>query len=322
MDHIILTSGKFEKEARKTLPEARFLVYNPEDFHEVLGKLKQENADRVTVITEYTPLLAERIKNCVEEADDVIRFEPEPFSHPYCLFTGLLFTVMLHMYTIPYIPSTYSYATCFKKEILNSTEFRDLLAGSYSPVAFSISSFLLALKKGYNVKHIMLKQHEGGEIKYESLKHEFINATSVFLKILEKYQPRIHNMESIRLEKGSDVFEIPGKRFLRKEFVAGFKKYAPFWKRHLYEDHFAILSSIYTGREEKSIDDRMWIRILFDMIKASLEYDDKTKISRSLFPIYALYLEGVHSKPVKEHMEKYMKILREESFLFRDLLEN
>ncbi len=324
MNHLIVTRGKWEKELKNEFPDSEFSFYEPNNFQEIILETITHKPDILTIITEYIPNTSQHIKSCITEPYDIIRIGPESFSHPHCLFSGLLFTAMLHIYNpSEFLPSVHSYATCLKKNIFTSPKFKDLLQYIRSPLAFSLSSLLFALNNNYTVKHVT--SDEGNistDIRYESLKEEFINIATVSLRILEKYRPGRHATQSIISFKEKEVFNIPGKRYLKSEFITGFKKYAPFWKEHLYEDHFALLSAIYTGKEEDGIDDRTWIRILFDIVKASMEYEDKTKISRRLFPIYALYLESVHERPIREHMEKYIEILKEEAKDFVNMEKN
>ncbi len=242
MNHVIIAGEEIAHRLKEKFPERKILPFNSKNFPSIVISALQEPAEIIIIVSEYASALDKFIKDCSTSSHEIIRLEPEPFSHPHCVFTGLLSTVMLHMYSASYIRSTHSYATCIRKNLLTSSEFTKLLEHIHSPVAFSLSTLLLALQKGYTVKHITVNENIYEDIRYESLKEEFINSFAAFLKILEKHRPNRYKTPSITFQEDR-VFKIPGKRFLKNEFITGFKKYAPFWKAHIYEDHFALLSA-------------------------------------------------------------------------------
>ncbi len=319
MEHFVLTRNEWHDALKDTLSRTNLVIYNDKNFNQVVNNILSREPDRLTVISDYHPDVPFLISKWNESEKDLLRLEPPLFSHPHCLFSGIFFATILHIYNMPYIPSIYTFSTSLNTSLINNIAFRKLVRNTYSPLSFSLLSLMLALQNNMGIEHIELPYEEETDVRYESLKQEFINSSAVFLSALKDRS--IHIPQAPDLNIADNVkFRIPGRNFLRKEFISGFRKYAPFWKLHLYEDHFALLSAIYTGKEEDGIEDRIWIRILLDILRTSADYEDKFKVSRRLFPIYALYLDTIKERPIKEHIENYLSVLTEESKYIEDEL--
>ncbi len=303
----------------------KYLVvkYTPNTFSNTVREviLSPEGYTSLMVVTDYHPRLPDILINGqAVDSSSLIKVEPAPFTHPFCHFSGLFFFSILWLLNYPEVICTHSYMISIPAKLLTTPEITHILNEVQTPYAFNLGMVALAIKKNVPTKPVRILPHRSSDAFYEILKTEFIHSSATLMKVLEipdtPYDVKndIHPIPLSRDEK----IEVPGYFFLSKEFTTGFRRYAPFWKEHLFEDHFALLSAIYSGKENAVIDDRIWIRIMFEFINVSLKFEDKTKIARRIFPIYALYLKTVHQTPISERFRNYLGILEEESKFLKD----
>ncbi len=277
-----------------------------------------EDNGRVIILTDFHPKMLSIIKN-ISEQDTVLRIGHEPFDHPACHFSTFFVFSILYLLKRPHLTSFHSYATSIPAHIFKNEDVQHLWEASKSLTAFNIGILAYALYNNLKVKNINLEPVSDTKPLYETIKNEFINSSATLMKVLDRGEAQTESFKSPKIQLNrEDKLKIPGVSFLKKEFVSGFRKYAPFWKKHMYEDHFAMLSAIYSGKEDSSIGDREWIRIMFELLEASSQYEDKHKVARRIFPIYALYLSSINDTYIKEKFYEYVNVLEEESHFWKN----
>ena len=318
MSDILIIDQAWDNNFKDIAGKYTILKYTNDSFGDIIKEVMSSSEDyaSLTVITDYHPELPDFLdKSPQKDNNYLIKVEPVPFTHPFCHFSGPFFFSILWLLNNYAIFSMYSYMISIPRKILLNQEISGILKDVRTPGAFGVGMFALSVKKKIPVRKHTLPPYRNPHTLYEVLKNEFIHTTAVLMKLLEI---RSGDKDTTKIsfpffDNPDDKIRVPGHTFLLREFITGFRKYAPFWKEHLSEDHFALLSEIYSGKEDLTIDDRTWIRIMLELINVSFRFDDKAKIARRIFPVYALYLKSIHKTSIRERLSNYSEILKEES---------
>ncbi|GEM_PF-6153453 len=314
-DFLIIKEGWRDK--LPELPETfEIIEYTEDTFNKVIFRIIATNDKNIIIVNDFHPELKEILTSLpANRESQIIRVEPQPFTHPTCHFSAFFLFSIFWLLKNPELVSSHSYMTLLPANMFNSEEIQHIVSVSHSAGAFNLGILALALHKNLDVKRIHLVPERSSRMLYEVLKNEFIHSVATLMKVLEITKPNLSSsnvkVDSINI-KHQEKLQIPGHPFLTREFISGFRKYAPFWKEHLFDDHFALLSAIYAGKEDSVINDRIWIRIMFELLNASLKYPDKMKIARRIFPVYALYLNSINESIISERFNTYIEILKEE----------
>lgn len=305
----------------RDLPESFEVIdYTEDTFNFIIQNVAVKDEYYITVIHDFHPELI-NILNSIKKDGSIIRIEPEPFTHPICHFSGFFLFSILLILRNPELVSTHSYMTIIPGNIFNLKEIKNIALHSHSASAFNIGILAFGLYKKLKFKRIHIHPDRTPEPFYEGLKTEFINTSATLMKVLEITNPTTQqgiSIDNIPAMSTLEKLKIPYHSFLTREFITGFRKYAMFWKKYLYEDHFALLSAIYTGKEGFKIDDRAWIRIMLELLNISIKYEDKTKLARRILPIYTLYLKSIGESNLKDKIATYLEILQEELTLSKN----